>query len=412
MACLSGLSLRRMPCWRSVWDGRDEGAAHVAVLREPLAVRKPALVREARGGRDPGVGDAHDEVGVGGRLARERLAHAATRLVHRAVKDLGVGPSEVDELEHAQRELLGRHGLSRLDALGRHLDRLAGRDVAHVHGAHDVEAARLARDDPATPVGQLAEDERTHAVRVAEGVERLLGHEHDRVRAGDELHRLGDAAPDVVALHRERADERRDDLGVGGRAEAQALALEGLAQLVRVHEVAVVGERDDLSADGRQVRLGVLPARGGAGGGVAGVADRDVAGQRVEVALAEHARDQAEVLGDGHGLVIAHGDARALLARGAAARAGRSRSGARHPRRVRRPRRRHTLLRGARDGRRGESPLRNAVSCVCSSRKDRACRNQRRIARIGGLPCGGRARGHTPLSYGISARIRDEESPA
>ena len=57
-----------------------------------------------------------------------------------------------------------------LDALARDLDDLAGRDVAHVLGADDVEPARLAGDDPAALV-ELAEDERAHAVRVAERVD-------------------------------------------------------------------------------------------------------------------------------------------------------------------------------------------------------------------------------------------------
>ena len=52
-------------------------------------------------------------------------------------------------------------------------------------------------------------------------------------------------------------DEMRDDLGVGGGLEDAALALELVAHLRRVDEVAVVREREVALAEGEDERLRV-----------------------------------------------------------------------------------------------------------------------------------------------------------
>ena len=80
-----------------------------------------------------------------------------------------------------------------------------------------------------------------------------------------------------------------------------------------VDQVAVVPERDAGARRGvAEHRLGVLPG-GGAGGGVAAVADGDVALHRGERLLVEHLADQAEILEHQHLRAVGDGDARRLL---------------------------------------------------------------------------------------------------
>jgi hypothetical protein len=91
--------------------------------------------------------------------------------------------------------------------------------------------------------------------------------------------------------------EGRDDLRVGGRAERNLTLAQLGVELDRVDQVAVVGQREraPVVADDR---LRVLPVRG-AGGGVADMADREVADQRPELVLVEYLRHQP-LVADGH----------------------------------------------------------------------------------------------------------------
>ena len=131
-----------------VLRGRDERAADVAVLHESLAVRNARLLRVADCRRDAGVGHAHHQIGLDGAEPRHCSTHAPARLVQRAVVEHGVGACEVDELEDAQGWASRQVRPARPRALRAELDHLAGRDIADVLGADDVETARLARDDP------------------------------------------------------------------------------------------------------------------------------------------------------------------------------------------------------------------------------------------------------------------------
>ena len=75
-----------------------------------------------------------------------------------------------------------------------------------------------------------------------------------------------------------------------------------------------MAERDAGARGGvAEHRLGVLPGRR-AGGGVAAVADGDVALHRGERLLVEHLADQAEILEHQHLRAVGDGDARGFLA--------------------------------------------------------------------------------------------------
>ena len=101
MTSRSGLSLSRMPSWRMVCDGRDEGAPDVGVLDQPLAVGDAGLLRVADRGRRARLRRRHHQVGVDRVLARQGAAHLDPGLVHAPAVDRGVGAGQVDVLEDA-----------------------------------------------------------------------------------------------------------------------------------------------------------------------------------------------------------------------------------------------------------------------------------------------------------------------
>ena len=194
--------------------GLDERPADVAVLDQPLLVRKARALREAdRGGRAR-VGDRHHEVGVDGRLLGEALAHPHARRMDAGAVEDGVGAGEVDVLEDARGAAAPRHGLRRVAPVLVDPDHLARLDVADDLGADEVERARLGGDDPV--VADPPERERPDPQGIAERDERTVCDGHDGVGAREPLHRPRDRVGDrrVVA-----GQQGGDHLGVGARGE-------------------------------------------------------------------------------------------------------------------------------------------------------------------------------------------------
>jgi hypothetical protein len=86
------------------------------------------------------------EIGVGRMLLREPVTDPAPHPVHRHAEHAAVRAREVDVLEDALAQRpLGLERAPRAHALVVHPHQLAGLDVAHVVGRHQVERARLAR---------------------------------------------------------------------------------------------------------------------------------------------------------------------------------------------------------------------------------------------------------------------------
>ena len=105
----------------------------------------------------------------------------------------------------------------------------------------------------------------------------------------------------VVAAGAPRVAEQPGLAGAGG-------------QVGGIDQVAVVAERDPGACGGvAEHRLGVFPG-GGSAGGVATVADGDVALHRGQCLLVEDLADQAEVLEHEHLRAVGDGDARRFLA--------------------------------------------------------------------------------------------------
>ena len=107
-------------------------------------------------------------------------------------------------------------------------------------------------------------------------------------------------------------DQRGDDLGVRAGRERDAVLVELRAELLDVDEVPVVPERDRAGAPVVDERLRVRPAVR-AGRRVARVADRELAGKRLQLLLVEDLRDEAHVADDRHPARVGHRDPRRLL---------------------------------------------------------------------------------------------------
>ena len=272
-------------------------------------------------------------------------AHVVTAGIDALAVHDGVGAGKVDLLKDAVCGLFGgRHALLGYQTLGADAQNLAGTNVTDVLGTHDVECAGLGSNDPAAGAGdmgggvdrrgavlrrqlrngcgiglvqtlvhQLAQHERANAVRIAECVERLLVDECHGVAAAHELHGLANALAQVARTLSKVADEFGRDLGIRVGEERHAQLDQLAAQLVGVDQSAVVRERDNDAVDGRKMRLRGFPALG-TGSAIAHVAHGQLAGERRQVGVGEHAIEQPQVLANHNRAAITHGDSRRFLA--------------------------------------------------------------------------------------------------
>ena len=155
-------------------SGLDEGPSHVGVLDQALPVVDAGGLGVTDGRRGPGLRGGDDQVRLHRVLAGQGRAHGVTGGDDRAAGDLRVRAGEVDVLEDAARtvgdgEAAGAH------AVGVDLQELAGLDLTDHRGAHDVQGRGLRGHDPAAL--QAAQNQGTHAVGVASGIEGVLVHE-------------------------------------------------------------------------------------------------------------------------------------------------------------------------------------------------------------------------------------------
>ena len=107
-------------------------------------------------------------------------------------------------------------------------------------------------------------------------------------------------------------DNVRDDLRISGGVENGPPVLVVAAEVIHVHQIAVVGHREGALDVGQRQRLGVLPL-GAAGGGVAHVAHRHGAAQLVQDRGGKHVAHQSHVLVAAHFQPVHGRDAAGLL---------------------------------------------------------------------------------------------------
>ena len=242
-----------------------------------------------------------------GELDAERLADVVdvAPVPHR------VGAGEVDELERAARRAVGgreRLAAVQLGALQR--DDLAGSDLGHVGAAERRERARLAGDGPAA-VGQSTDGEGTEAPRVAHGENPVAAEEDEREGPLPRRQRALDAV--LPRLPAGGGEHQRHHLGIARRRQPETARQQLVAQLGRVDDVAVVGQRQRPVHRLDHERLDVaIVAR--AGRRVARVADGVIADERRQRLAGEDVGHQAGLLVDANAAAVADRQAGAFLA--------------------------------------------------------------------------------------------------
>ena len=300
----TGASLSFTPKWR-IAARLDERATDVVRADQPHLVRDAALLGKTERAGTAAVGHRDHDVGFARLLAREDPPELRRARRTGAPEHDRVGPREVDVLEHAERPGGRGNGLERRSPSRSRYD-LAGLDLADELALDQIECAGLAGDeprgvlDPPSTSGRKPFGSRTPIERVwsAEQAVRPLTFE-----GGDESR-----------LHIRFARQQvKDDLGVSRGLEDRSLRLELDAELLGVHQVPVVGDRDLTARILEHERLGVAEL-GASRGGVAGVSDRARPRQALQGRGAEDVGHVAHPALDVEALAVPRHDARALLA--------------------------------------------------------------------------------------------------
>ena len=299
----------------------DEGAANVAVLGQPLGEGNARLQAVANGVGRGRVGHANHDVGVGGSFAGKLAAHALAHLVHDLALEARVGAGEVDVFENAERPPLRGLALERGDAVVVQAHDFARLHLAQERGPHGEQRAGLRGHHVA--LVECPQAEGAQPQRVTHGVDGVSGENHQRVGPLRQVHEGPNPLHPPVAGRgvggvAVQPDLRRggqhlgDDFAVAGGGKPHPPLQQEAAQLGRVGQVAVVSHTQGAMYGLNEVRLGVADV-GGAGGGIAVVANGHVAPQGAQVLLVEHLRHQPHALVDVGRAAVAGGDAGALL---------------------------------------------------------------------------------------------------
>src|SRR5712691_3989146 len=288
----------------------NESAADVMVSDDAEFERYAGMLAVADRGGDAGIRHRHHDVDLDMAFARELRAERFSDFIYRSPADDGIRPREIDVFEDAGPRRLGRKRFVALrTALVEH-DDLAGLDVADVFRADDVERAGFRGQD--RTAAEFAHDQRTDAERIARPDQLLVGQRYQRIGTLDRAERLDEAIDEAVALR--LRDQMQDNFGVGGGLHHGAVAHEVTAQRQPVGEIAVVADRETAGIEFGKQRLHVAQD-GGAGGRVADMADRGIAGQTIDdLAAGEGVADEAEPPLGMKSAPVEGDDARSLLA--------------------------------------------------------------------------------------------------
>ena len=241
--------------------------------------------READRGRRARVGDRQHEVGLDRRLLREPLAHPHARAVHLDAGEARVRPREVEELEDAERAVLGR--LDRLErtqpvlvAITSSPGRTSRSNVAPTRSsAHVSEATTGSSPSRPSTSGRKPNGSRNAKSFPSASPTTVAAPSSSAIVAATASSSGRSSSAISAAITSESEDEAS---GLPARSRSSSA----------FDEVAVVAERDGAHAPVVEERLRVLPGVA-AGRRVARVADREVAVQPGEASLVEHLRHEA-----------------------------------------------------------------------------------------------------------------------
>ena len=136
---------------------------------------------------------------------------------------------------------------ARRDAFRSDDHQLAGLDLALVGGADQIEGAGFGgKHDRVLPLSFEARNsshrQRTEAARIARRKDPVRAEHHQRKRAFDAAQRIGHRVRQSLFLG--VRDQVNDDFGVAVGLEDRALGLQAMPDFLRVHQVAVVGQRN------------------------------------------------------------------------------------------------------------------------------------------------------------------------
>ena len=186
---------------------------------------------------------------------------------------------------------------------------LAGLHVPPVIGLDQVQGAGLGGHHPGAV--QLAQAQGPEAVGVPGGDDLVGGGDHQGIGAFDVLQSIHQGLLQVGAGV--PGHEVDDDFGVHGGLEDGAGGLEAAADFPGVGEGAVVADGDHLAAVLHHEGLGV-DEHGGAGGGIAHVADGQMPRELIQELRVEDLGHQAQAPVHGDAFAVAGDDAAGLLA--------------------------------------------------------------------------------------------------
>ncbi len=202
----------------------------------------------------------------------------------------------------------------RVHAGGVDHDQLARIHVAYVLDADQVEGTGFGgKGDHLASIRprHAAHSQRAEATRIAGGIDRVGGDQHHRKGSLNAAQSIGDGFRH--ALLQGMSDQVQNDLAVAGGLKDGALPLEALADIGRVHQVAVMRQGNAslvaLDADG----LGVQQRRV-AGGRIAGVADGQASGHTRQRFIIEDVGHQPHGFVEQNALPIRGGDPGGFLA--------------------------------------------------------------------------------------------------
>ena len=230
----------------------DKGAPDVVAAHQRHLERQPGLLGIAeRGGDCPNRAPARRCRPRQGIRARAPAPAACAPSKHCA-RTAGCRAARNRHTRRCSACRRRRERIQRSHALFVDHEDLAGLDLAHVLGADQIERAGLRRDDRRAV--EIAEDQRTKALRIAHRDQRVLGQHHQRVRAAHLRERLDHALGQIGRMR--AGDQMDDEFAVRGGLKNRAAGLEPLAQFLEIHQVAVVRERESAAAHTRPPAAG------------------------------------------------------------------------------------------------------------------------------------------------------------